>query len=159
WSNSRTDQLGPAMICRRPGALRGCSMRRRDFVGLVGGTVAWPVMARAQQIGKVFRIGFLANDPTIPATAAGRAFAEGLREGGFVEGQNIAIERRFLQGQIEGALAAARELVRLNVDVIVTSGDQNHPAAKQATTRIPIVMVNAQDPLAEGLVTSLARPE
>jgi putative ABC transport system substrate-binding protein len=135
------------------------TVRRRDFISLVGGAAAiLPITVRAQQVGKVFRIGFLANDPTIPTTAAGRAFTDGLREGGFVEGQNIAIERRFLEGRAEGALSAARELVRLNVDLIVTSGGQVHPAAKEATTSIPIVMVNAEDPVTEGLVTSLARP-
>jgi putative tryptophan/tyrosine transport system substrate-binding protein len=68
-------------------------MKRREFITLLGGAaVTWPLAARAQQIGKVFRIGFLANDPTIPTTAPGRAFAQGLREGGFFEGQNIVIE-------------------------------------------------------------------
>jgi putative ABC transport system substrate-binding protein len=134
-------------------------MRRRAFITLLGGAAAaWPLVARAQQAGKVYRIGFLANDPTIPSTAAGQVFTEGLRENGFVEGQNIIIERRFMSGGVERAVESAAELVRLNVDVIVTSGVQNHPAAKQATTTIPIVMVNATDPVGEGLVASLARP-
>src|ERR1700704_6484225 len=115
-------------------------MRRREFITLVGGaTVAWPLAARAQQAGRIYRIGLLANAPTTPTTAPGRVFAEGLRENGFIEGQNIIIERRFMVGGVERALEFAAELVRLNVDVIVTSGVQSHPAAKQATTTIPIV--------------------
>jgi putative ABC transport system substrate-binding protein len=134
-------------------------MKRREFVTLLGGTaVAWPLATRAQQPGKIYRIGFLANDPTIPTTAPGQVFTEGLRENGFVEGQNIIIERRFMEGGIERAIEFATELVRLNVDIIVTSGVQSHPAAKQATKTIPIVMVNATDPVGEGLVASLARP-
>jgi putative tryptophan/tyrosine transport system substrate-binding protein len=128
--------------CRRRPAAPGCSF----------------ASARAQQAGKVYRIGFLANDPTIPTTAAGQAFAEGLRENGFVEGQNIMIEWRFMEGRGERAVEFAAELVRLRVDLLVTSGVQSHPAAKQATTTIPIVMVNATDPVGEGLVRSLARP-
>jgi putative ABC transport system substrate-binding protein len=134
-------------------------MRRRQFITLLGGAAAaWPLAARAQQAVKVFRIGFLGNDPTIPATGAGKAFADGLRENGFVEGQNIIIERRFMEGRAERASAFAAEMVRLNVDIIVTSGPQSHHAAKQATTTIPIVMANAFDPVADGLVASLARP-
>jgi putative tryptophan/tyrosine transport system substrate-binding protein len=134
-------------------------MKRREFITLLSGAAAmWPLAVRAQQSGKVYRIGFLANDPTIPTTAAGQAFTAGLRENGFVEGQNIIIERRFMEGGVERSHEFAAELVRMNVDVIVTSGVQSHPAAKQATTTVPIVMVNATDPVAEGLVASLARP-
>ena len=97
-------------------------LRRREFVAGLGGAAIWPGAARAQRRSKLYRIGFLANDPTIPTTAAGRAFVEGLRENGFVEDQNIAIERRFLEGRVEGALDAVKELIRLNVDLIVTSG-------------------------------------
>jgi hypothetical protein len=75
------------------------SMRRRDFVALLGGAAAWPIAARGQQAGKVYRIGFLANDPTIPTTAAGAAFRDGLSKGGFVEGDNILIDWRFAEGK------------------------------------------------------------
>jgi putative ABC transport system substrate-binding protein len=137
-------------------------MKRREFITLLGGAAAaapviWPLTARAQG-GKVYRIGFLANDPTIPITAAGAAFLDGLRENGFVEGKNIIIERRFMEGRSDRAAALAAELVRLNMDVIVTSGVQSHLAAKQATAKTPIVMVNAFDPVGAGLVPSLARP-
>jgi putative ABC transport system substrate-binding protein len=64
-------------------------MKRREFIRLMGGSVAWPVTAHAQQAGKVYRIGFLANDPNIPSQSAGKAFVDGLRENGFVEGRNI----------------------------------------------------------------------
>jgi putative ABC transport system substrate-binding protein len=75
-------------------------MRRRDILSLLGGAaVSWPVGVRAQQAGKVHRIGFLANDPKIATGATGAAFLEGLRENGFVEGQNIIIERRFTAGR------------------------------------------------------------
>jgi putative ABC transport system substrate-binding protein len=133
-------------------------VRRSEFSGLAGGAAAWPFVAHAQQPGRVYRIGFLANDPTIPTTSAGQAFADGLRENGFVEGKNIIIERRFMEGRVEQAAESAAELIGLNVDLIVASGSQNNRAAQQATSSIPIVMVNAIDPVAEGLVVSLARP-
>jgi putative tryptophan/tyrosine transport system substrate-binding protein len=134
-------------------------MRRREFITVLGGSmVAWPLAARAQQPGKVYRVGFLANDPTIPTTAAGQAFRDGLHENGFIEGQNVSIEWRFMQGSIERAAAFAAELIRLNVDVIVSSGTQSHPAVKRATAKIPIVMANSQDPVGQGLVASLAHP-
>src|SRR5262249_23495772 len=107
---------------------------------------------------KVYRVGFLANDPTIPTTAAGQAFRDGLHENGFTEGQNVSIEWRFMQGSIERAAEFAAELIRLNVDVIVSSGTQSHPAVKRATAKIPIVMANSQDPVGQGLVASLAHP-
>jgi ABC-type uncharacterized transport system substrate-binding protein len=133
-------------------------MRRRDFIsGIAGSAVAWPI-ARAQQSGKVYRIGFLANDPTIPTTAAGRAFADGLRQNGFIEGKNIIVERRFAEGRVARAAELAAELVRLDVDLIVASGAENHAAVKQATTTIPVVMVNATDPVGRGLAASLAHP-
>jgi putative tryptophan/tyrosine transport system substrate-binding protein len=70
-------------------------LRRREFTTLLGGAAAtWPLVARAQQVGKIYRIGFLANDPTIPTQSAGQAFLDGLRESGFIEGKNIVIERR-----------------------------------------------------------------
>jgi putative ABC transport system substrate-binding protein len=73
--------------------------RRRQFITILGGAAAWPLAARAQQTGKVYRIGFLANDPAIPMQPAGQAFLDGLREGGFIEGGNIIIERRFAEAR------------------------------------------------------------
>jgi putative ABC transport system substrate-binding protein len=133
-------------------------IRRREFVVGLGGAVAWPLAGHAQQSGKVYRIGFLANDPTITATTPGIAFREGLRESGFVEGQNIVIEWRFAEGRVDVMSELAAQLVRLDLDLIVTSANAAIFAAKQATRTTPIVMVNAQDPVAAGIVPSLAAP-
>jgi putative tryptophan/tyrosine transport system substrate-binding protein len=134
-------------------------VKRREFITLLGGAAACPIAARAQQAGKVYRIGFVADDPSIPITAAGAAFLDGLRENGFVEGENVVIERRFAEGRADRSDPLLEELVRGNVDILVTSGHQNHAAAKRATIKVPIVMVNMIDPVGMGLVTSLARPD
>ena len=104
-------------------------MKRRDFITLLGSAaMAWPLAARAQQAGRVYRIGLLANDPSIPGTPAGRAFVDGLREHGLVEGQNIVIERRFATANAARYAELASELVGLGVDVLVTSStDRNSP--------------------------------
>jgi putative tryptophan/tyrosine transport system substrate-binding protein len=137
-------------------------MRRREFITLIGGAAAsslsCPLTVHAQQTEKVYRIGFLANDPTIPQQPAGRAFLDGLRESGFIEGANIVIERRFAEGRLDRPYELANELVRLNVDLIVASGRVPSVAAKQATSDIPIVFVNVLDPVGSGIVSSLARP-
>ena len=115
-------------------------VHRREFITLLGGAAAtWPLAARAQQGGKLRRIGFLANDPTISSGRVGKSFLEGLREHGFVEGENIAIERRFAEGVLARSSELAAELIRLDVRLIVASGTNNAVAAKQATKTIPIV--------------------
>jgi putative tryptophan/tyrosine transport system substrate-binding protein len=132
-------------------------MRRREFIRLIAGaTAACPFSARAQQ-SKVHRIGFLANDPTIPNQPAGQAFLDGLRENGFIEGKNIVVERRFAEGRMERYAGLVAELIKLNVDVMVTSAEATY-AAKEATKSIPIVMLNVTDPVGLGLVGSLAHP-
>jgi putative ABC transport system substrate-binding protein len=130
-------------------------MRRREFIaGFSGAAVAWPVLARAQQ--KMPVIGFLGNDPGAPAMAA---FNQGLRELGYTEGRNILIEYRWAEGKPERFPALAAELVALKVDVIMSAGGTlGALAAKRATTALPIVFGAAGNPVAEGLVTSLARP-
>jgi putative tryptophan/tyrosine transport system substrate-binding protein len=134
-------------------------MRRREFITLIGGAaVMWPLTAHAQQTEKVYRIGFLANDPTIPQQPAGRAFVDGLRESGFIEGANIVIERRFAEGRLDRPSELANQLIRLNVELIVASSPESAIAAKQATKDIPIVFVNVLDPVGSGIVSSLARP-
>jgi putative tryptophan/tyrosine transport system substrate-binding protein len=134
-------------------------MRRREFITLLGGAAAgWPLAAPAEQSDKISRIGFLANDPNIPAQPAGRAFLDGLRESGFIEGKNVIIERRFAEGRIEQYSALVRELLNWRSDVIVTSANDATLAAKQATTQIPIVMMNVFDPVGQGIVPSLAHP-
>src|SRR5207244_10733953 len=112
----------------------------------------------AQQAKKVWRIGFLAA--TSPSVEAARieAFRQGLRELGYVEGKNIVIEWRWAEGKFDRLPDLAAELVRLDVDVIVTGGSTSTGAAKQVTTTIPIVMAQVNDPVGAGLVASLARP-
>ena len=116
------------------------------------------VLAQAQQPTKIPRIGFLITSS--PSAIAPRmdAFQQGLRELGYVEGKNIVIERRHAEGKLDRLPALAAELVRLNVDVIVTSGPTATGPAKGATSTIPIVMTFDDDPVGSGFVASLARP-
>jgi len=120
--------------------------------------LALPFSARAQQPTKIPRIGFL--NATSPSTVAARleAFRQGLRELGYVEGKNIVVEYRWAEGKIERLPDLATELVRLKVDVIVTASSTVTRAAKEATSTIPIVMSNDNDPVGNGFVASLARP-
>ncbi len=134
---------------------------RRAFIGtLAGGLLAASLAAAAEQPGKVFRIGILSNVPVNDpqGTALWGAFIQGLRELGYVEGQNITIEHRSSEGKYERLPSLAADLVRLQVDVIIVPAPQNARAAKEATQTIPIVMASSGDPVADGLVTSLARP-
>jgi putative ABC transport system substrate-binding protein len=136
-------------------------MRRREFITLLGGAAAsyaWPITARAQQPRKVPRIGVLLPGTSTSFSVRAKAFAEGLRDLGYVEGQTIAIEWRWAEDKIERIPELAAELVRANVDVIVTGGTSAATALKSATRTIPIVMAIIGDPVAVGLVDSLARP-
>jgi putative ABC transport system substrate-binding protein len=135
--------------------------KRREFITLLGGAAAaWPLAARAQQTpGKIQRVGVLANDPAIPKQAAGEAFIAGLGASGFVAGKNVQVEYRFAEGRLDRYLDLVAELLRLNADVIVSSNNDATLAAKQATARIPIIMLNVTDPIGQGLVTNLARPD
>jgi len=134
-------------------------MRRRDLIKVIAGSAAaWPLAARAQKPGKVYRIGFLANDPAIPMQPSGQAFLDGLREEGFIEDGNITIERRFAEARPDRYAELVAELIQPDVDVLVTSSDDATLAAKRTTTKIPIVMVNVNDPVAQGVVASLAHP-
>src|SRR5262245_2351182 len=136
-------------------------LHRRDFITLLGGAGAWPLAARAQQVGKRYTIG-LFSAGIAPENAQNIAFwapfFDALRELGWAEGKNVAFERRYGENRIERLPVLAAELVRLNVDVIVTIGTLAPLAAKRATSTIPIVMTSAGDPLGSGLVASLARP-
>jgi putative tryptophan/tyrosine transport system substrate-binding protein len=133
-------------------------MRRREFITLVGGAAVWPLAARSQQSSKVHRIGFLANDPTIPSQPAGKAFLDGLKENGFLEGQNLIIERRFAEGALDRYAVLVQELLRTGPEVMVTSANPATLAAKRETAKIPIVMFNVYDPVGQGFVKSLAHP-
>jgi ABC-type uncharacterized transport system substrate-binding protein len=134
-------------------------MRRRDFIKLLGrNAVLLPIAARAQQRDKTARIGFLGG-----ASASGYAiqvdgFRTGLRDLGYIEGNNVIIEYRWAEGQYERFPNLVAELVRSNVDVIVTQGTPGSAAAKKATTTIPIVVALIGDMVAAGIVTNIARP-
>jgi putative tryptophan/tyrosine transport system substrate-binding protein len=131
-------------------------MKRREFIGLLGGAaVAWPLAVRAQQLGRIVRIGYL-SPARLPQLL--QALHNGLRELGFVEGQSVVIDYRFAEGQTKTMDELAAELVRLGPDVIVTVASGAALAAKRATTTIPIVMATVGEPVGIGLVASLARP-
>jgi ABC-type uncharacterized transport system substrate-binding protein len=134
-------------------------MKRREFILALGGSaIAWPIAARAQQAGRLPTIGFLGGQSASAMSHLVTAFVQRLRELGWVDGRNIAIEYRWVEGRNERAAEVAAEFVRLKVDVIVTAGTTNVIAARQATSIIPIVFAAAGDPLGTGLVESLARP-
>src|SRR5215467_7037513 len=132
--------------------------RRRQFITLLGGAaVAGPLAARAQQANKLPTIGFLGANPSIESSRVA-AFVQRLRELGWIDGRNLAIEYRWTEGRNERYAENAAELVRLKVDVIVTGATVPTLAAKQATAIIPIVFAASGDPVGTGLVASLARP-
>jgi putative tryptophan/tyrosine transport system substrate-binding protein len=133
-------------------------VRRRDFITLLGGAaaVAWPPAARAQQAGKVWRIGYLSGQ--YGPNDLSQSFVKGLRELGYVEGQNLNVEYRFAMGENGRLPELAADLVRARVNLIVTEGTPSTRAAMQATSTIPIVFGSAQDPVEKGIVANLARP-
>ena len=129
-------------------------MRRREFIAALGGAAAWPVVARAQQGRKVFRLGILTVGPDRNLDG----MFQGLRDLGYVDGQNLIIERRYSGGQADRWSDLANELVGLKVDVIVVNTTPAALAAKKATSTIPIVFPTAFDPVGAGLADSLAKP-
>ncbi len=120
--------------------------------------VAAPFAGNAQPHGKVYRIGYIQTATPDEQEQLTKAFDEGLRELGYVEGRNIVVERRFAWGKQERLPELAVELVRLNVDVIVTGGNPVIAAVRQATSTIPVVMGASRDPVGAGFIASLARP-
>ena len=131
-------------------------LKRREFITLLGGaTAAWPLVALAQS---AYRIGVLDTTSAALNAANFDALRQGLRQHGYIEGQNLVIEYRSADGRAERFPDLAAELVRLNVDLIVTRGTPAIFAAKNATKTIPVVMAASGDPLGAGVVAGLARP-
>ncbi len=134
-------------------------MNRRAFLStLTLALLAAPLAADAQQAGKVHRIGYLSGSSSTAQRDLIEAFRQGLRELGWVEGQNIVIDYRFAEGRFDRLPDLAAELVRLKVDIIVAGPTSPAVAAKNATATIPIVMINVGDPVGTGLIASLACP-
>jgi len=129
-------------------------MRRRKFMTLLSGAVVWPLAALAQQSGKIWRVGFIAHRHE----SFYDALFEGLRELGYVEGQNIVYERRYAEGRVELFEEFAREMVELKADVIVVVTTPAAQAVMKVTTTIPVVHPAIIDPLGAGLIDSLAHP-
>src|SRR5882757_1742306 len=136
-------------------------MKRREFITLLGGAAASaPFATRAQQsAGRVYRVGCLVTASREQQLHLIKAFEEGLRSLGYRVGENVVIEYRFANGEMDRLPANAADVVRLGVDIIVATGtNPNTVAAMKATTTIPIVMTVGTDPVSAGLVASLARP-
>ncbi len=140
-------------------------MRRREFITLIGGAIVWPVVAQARPAERVYRIGILAGVPEDrpPNERSQTAkdwnqFFDGLRDHGYVEGQNLIVEWRYFEGHSERWAGLAGELVGLNVDVIVVATTPAALGAKKVTSTVPIVITDAFDPVGTGLASSLAKP-
>jgi putative ABC transport system substrate-binding protein len=129
-------------------------IRRREFIGMLGGAAAWPLAVRAQQTGKIITIGILAIEALPPIDT----FRQALSDLGYVEGKNVRFEYRYARGHNDRFPELANDLVGLKVDVILTWGTEAVLAAKQATTTIPIVMGAVGDAIDSGVVSSLSRP-
>src|ERR1700693_2861726 len=135
---------------RRAGTWEFLMMKRRKFITLLGAATAWPLAARAQQTGKMSRIGYLGSSSPSLEPHYVEAFRQKLRDLGYVEGENIAIEYRWAEGQDDRLPNLVTELVGLKPDIIVTTGTPGALAAMQATKTIPIAMASSRVPLGVG---------
>src|SRR5262245_14795365 len=133
-------------------------MRRRDFVSLLGASAVWPLVARAQQAGKVWRIGVLGGAPLPVLSQNYSGFLQGMRELGYIEGKDFVSELRAADNSYERLPSLADELVRIGADILLTSSTAAVLALQKATRTIPIVMAGGPDPVGSGLIVSLARP-
>jgi ABC-type uncharacterized transport system substrate-binding protein len=140
------------------------TIRRREFIGLVGGAAAWPLAVRAQRSGGGPKVALIIHAPQLemdgpePRNRGVRAFLEAMRNLGWIDGQNIQILRWSDEGRSDHIQSLVQEAVRVQVDAIVTTGGFATRAAKQATATIPIIMAGASTPVESGLIASLARP-
>ena len=133
-------------------------MKRREFISLVTGVTVWGYAARGQQAASVRRIGLLSPFSPTDTLLWNKALVRGLRDAGWIDGRNVTIEYRYAEGKGERLPELATDLIRQKVDIIVTTVTVDTLAAKNATAEIPIVMVAVGDPVAIGIVKSLARP-
>jgi putative tryptophan/tyrosine transport system substrate-binding protein len=134
-------------------------MRRREFIAIVGGSTVWPLVARAQQPGRTYRVGLLATGGAFGTLDERRkSILEGLAANGFVEGRNLVFDVRWGEGRYERLSEHAAALKASNVDAIVTFGYPAAAAAKMSAADVPVVVTGAGDPVATGLAQSLARP-
>src|SRR5262252_2556227 len=133
-------------------------LKRREFITLLGGAAAWPVAARAQQPGRVYRVAIFSTTGRERVWPLHQAIIDSLRGLGYIEGQNIIFENRFAEGRMERLASIAAELVSLRPDVIVVGPNTSIRAVMQVSSTIPIVTTYSAEPVANGLVASLARP-
>jgi putative ABC transport system substrate-binding protein len=133
-------------------------VKRRAFMMFLGGAAAWPLAARSQQTKKLWRLGLISGGSRPRVTEFIEAFLQGMRERGYIEGQDFVTHWLFAEGNYDRFAPFAAELVRANVDVIVLTTEAAIPVVQQATKTIPIVMVFSNDPVGNGFVASLARP-
>jgi len=133
-------------------------LKRREFITLLGGAAAWPVAAHAQRPGRVYRVAIFSTTGRERVWNLHQALIDSLRGLGYIEGQNVIFENRFAEGKMERLASIAAELVSLRPDVIVVGPNTSVRAVMQVSSTIPIVMTYSAEPVANGLVASLARP-